>query len=70
MVCDILVLICGIYIYIYVVYMEKQKTKKKRILEVASPSACAVALGKEGFFFKKNKFLCRVTELRHSAKSI
>ena len=28
--------------------MEKQKTKK-RILEVASPSACVVALGEEGF---------------------
>ena len=35
--------------------MEKQKTKK-RILEVASPSACAVALGKEGFFKKKTNF--------------
>ena len=49
--------------------MEKQKTKK-RILEVASPSACAVALGKEGFFLKKNKFLPRVPELWHSGKSI
>ena len=50
--------------------MEKQKTKKIIILDVASLSACAVALGKEGFFKKKNKFLCRVPELRHSAKSI
>jgi len=35
--------------------MENQKIKK-RILEVASPSACAVALGKEGFFLKKTNF--------------
>ena len=34
----------------------KAKNKKKRILEVASPSACAVALGKEGFFLKKTNF--------------
>ena len=54
MVCDILVLICGLsYIYIcFVVYMEKQKKN----LEVASPSTCAVALGKEGFFLKKTNF--------------
>ena len=51
MVCDILLLICGLVCDIYicfVVYMEKQNTKK-RILEVAFPSACAVALGEEGF---------------------
>ena len=34
----------------------KAKNKKKRILEVASPSACAVALGKEGFLKKKTNF--------------
>ena len=30
--------------------------EKKKKLEVASPSACAVALGKEGFFKKKTNF--------------
>ena len=34
----------------------KAKNKKKRILEVASPSACAVALGEEGFKKKTNFF--------------
>ena len=44
-------------IYIYaLLFTWKSKKQKKRILEVASPSACAVALGKEGFFLKKTNF--------------
>ena len=66
MVCDIGVDLWFV-IYIYALLFT-WKSKKKRILEVASPSACAVALEEEGF--KKNKFLPRVPELWHSAKSI
>ena len=48
-------MVCDIYIYA-LLFTWKSKKQKKRILEVASPSACVVALGKEGFFFKKTNF--------------
>ena len=47
MVCDILPLICGLYIYIFT---WKSKKQKKKIFRVASPSVWAAALGEEGFF--------------------
>ena len=47
--------------------MEKQKTKKKNF-RGGFPECLCCGTRERGIFFKKNKFLCRVPELRHSAK--
>ena len=49
--------------------MEKQKIKKKNFRGGFPECLCCGTRGR-GIFFKKNKFLPRVPELRHSAKSI